>query len=252
MKKLALLSLVVLSMYSTKMNAQSKAEAVFEKYRFGLFLGPTFNSFKPIASTAESNGAKYSIKKNGGNVGFSFGLTGELNMNERYTVFLGLGLDWRGGKIAVARTDSAVKNDYVKSANVSYKHQFLTVPLGLKMKAFDFDKFKIFAQTSVDLGILLSQKGNYEGVPSTGIAIKGENVKLAKLGYAKGVPVNLGWSVGIGTEYALSEKNAAYAAILYRNGFVDATSPQSNNSGLKFADGNIRQNTIAIRIGYYF
>jgi opacity protein-like surface antigen len=250
MKKLALLSLFAIAIQMNTLKAQSNSEKIFEKYRFGIFLGPTFNTFKPTASKAEDNGVSFVVNKDGSRVGFSFGLTCELNLNERYTAFSGIGLDWRGGIINVARSDSAIKNDYVKSARIAYRHQFLTIPLGLKMKAFEFHKFKIFAQTNFDLGILLSQKGNYDGMPSVGIPENLENVKLSD--YAKGVPVNLGWSIGAGTEYAITDKNAVYGAILYRNGFTDATTPQSNKTGLKFADGNIRQNTIAIRIGYYF
>jgi opacity protein-like surface antigen len=249
MKKLALLSLWALGMMSLNTNAQSKTEQIFEKYRFGIFVGPTFNAYKPTATTDN----KYTITKEGGNVGFTFGINAELNLNERYTVFSGLGLDWRGGKVKATHDSTAVTAEYLRSTSVVYKHQYLTIPIGIKMKAAEFDKIKIFAQTGLDLGLLLSQKGSYTAILSDSANTVSKSPEKQKLkDYAQAVPVNLGWSIGVGAEYELSEKNSVYGAIIYRNGFTDATTPKSNIKNFKFSDGNIRSNSIAIRIGYYF
>ena len=66
------------------------------------------------------------------------------------------------------------------------------------------------------------------------------------------MPVNVGWHIGAGAEYALDNGSAFYGAILYRNGFTDFTTPSLNKTGHRFSDGNIRMNTIAVRIGYFF
>jgi hypothetical protein len=58
--------------------------------------------------------------------------------------------------------------------------------------------------------------------------------------------------LGIGGEYDLNGKNAIMAQLIYRNGFVDITNPKTNEEGKRFSDGNIRSNTLAIRIGYAF
>ncbi len=258
MKNKLLLSLLGLTLLSGAAKAQdSKAEEIFKKYRFSLFLGPTFNSLRPTANATDN----YAISKVKGNVGFSFGLGADLNINERYTIYTGLGLDWRGGTISSIFVPSVAKPNpdpnYLKRADVTYRSQFLTVPIGLKMKAFEVSKIKIFAQTGFDLGITISNKGDYsvklsnDTLASTYTTIASK-VKLGKDGFAKMVPFNLGWSVGVGAEYPVTEKNAVYAALLYRNGFIDNTTPKLNKDGFKFSDGNIRSNTFAIRVGYFF
>ncbi|MBL7764756.1 MAG: PorT family protein [Chitinophagaceae bacterium] len=245
MKKLILFIVVTFSLMSTA-TAQSRAEELFKTYRFGLFLGPSINSLRPTSSLID----KYTISKGKGNIGFSFGITADYNINERYTIFSGIGLDWRGGQINAIHDSSAPASDYAKSANVTYRQQYLTIPLGLKMMATRIDKLKILAQTGFDLGILLSQRGDFVIMPNSGATVIGAKTKLS--GYATGVPVNIGWYIGPGVEYDLNGKNAVFASILYRNGFVDATTPKNNNAGLKFSDGNIRSNSFALRVGYFF
>jgi len=248
MKKLILLSLLTSCLFSSNVFAQSKAEDIFKTYRFGLFMGPTFNSLKPTSSSIDN----YNVEKVKGNVGFSFGITADYNINERYTMYSGLGLDWRGGTLNTYHDDTAIKSEYVRSANILYKQQYLTIPFGLKMVATKFDKVKIFAQTGFDLAFLLSQKGDYTIIKGDSSKTSESKTKVKLSGYANGVPINLGWTLGVGGEYDLNGSNTVVFTILYRNGFVDATSPKTNKSSYKFSDGNIRSNTIALRIGYFF
>jgi hypothetical protein len=246
MKKLFIASSLFCAMFSFSAQADDKVDDIFKTYRFGLFVGPTFNSLRPTSSIVES----YNISKGKGNVGFSFGINADYNINDRYTIFSGIGMDWRGGQIIAAHDTTPIKTDYLKRADVSYRHQYLTIPLGLKMKATEFDKFKIFAQTGFDLGLLLSNRGSYITTTAANVNAVGDKTKLKDI--ASGVPVNLGWHIGPGVEYDLNGKNAFYLSVLYRNGFIDATSPQTNATGKKFKDGNVRSNSFAIRVGYFF
>lgn len=253
MKKIALLIALVSVFTTTAMAQDSQVEAVFKKYRFGLYVGPTFNSLKPTADVVKDNNGDYSVVKGDGRVGFSAGLNVEFNFNEKYTVYSGIGLDWNGGTITAtydSTSGTALDSKYAKEATVDYRNQYLSVPLGLKMYAAEFGDIKVFAQTGIDLSLLLSQKGDYKIMPNSGAEISATNVKLND--FAQVTPINLGWHIGAGAEYTLSNGSAAYAAVIYRNGFTDYTTPKSNTSGLRFADGNIRSNTIAVRIGYFF
>lgn len=254
MKKITLLITAALLSCSHLLLAQdSKAERVFKTYKFSLYTGPSFNSLRPVANTATAEKEKYNIAKVKGSVGFSLGLQAEYNINDRYGVFSGVSLDWRGGQISATNVQNdtmGVSIDYTRQSIVKYKLQYLTIPLGLKMKAAQFDKIKVFAQTGIDLGLLLSQKGDYVIRKSDKKIEAEEKVKLGSV--AKCIPVNLGWMLGVGGEYELTDKNSVYLTLLYRNGFVDVTTPQSNSNGYKFADGNIRFNSFAIRLGYIF
>lgn len=240
-------SLFIFAIANSSIYAQSKAERVFKTYRFGIYTGPTFNSLRPVASEAKG----YIVEKVKGNVGFSLGLTADYNINDRYTIFSGISLDWRGGTTSVRDKDSIIESGFVFKNEVKYRHQYLTVPIGLKMKAAQFDKIKIYAQTGIDIAFLLSQKGDISTTFLPGIQpVSLSKVKLGSI--ARSTPINAGWMLGVGGEYEITDKNSVYLTILYRNGFTDVTVPQTNTSGYKFNDGNIRSNTVAIRVGYYF
>ena len=249
MKKLLFAGLLLSSLSSQVAMAQeSNTDKLFRTFRFALFLGPTINTLKPTAASADN----YSITKGKSNLGFSFGINADYNVNERYTIYTGLGMDWRGGSITATIIDSNKRIDgYLLKADVAYKKmQYLSIPIGLKMKAVEFGDIKVFAQTGFDLGILLSQKGDYKYTFTGDTTVSREHEKLR--GVATVVPVNLGWCIGAGAEYSFNEKNAFYASLLYRNGFIDATSPKINDTGVKFSDGNIRSNSWMLRVGYFF
>lgn len=254
MKKQLLFLVLLVSSFSTSLLAQSKTEDVFKTFRFGLFAGPTFNSLRPVAGSSE----EYKIEKTGGKVGFSFGLMADYNINERYTLYTGIGLDWRGGGVsALLPTTSKPKSGYMRGADVKYKTQYLTIPIGLKMTAATVDKIKIQALAGFDLGILLSQKGDYTFTTNVWDSSKNNyttnSMEKAKLGgIATVVPVNLGWSIGAAGEYDLNGKNSVLVQLIYRNGFVDVTTPKTNIDGNKFSDGNVRSNSFDIRFGYTF
>lgn len=128
--------------------------------------------------------------------GVNFGIAADYNMNDRYTLFSGIGMDWRGGGI-IATHDSSktLTTGYLKDADVSYKKmQYLSIPLGLKMKAFEINDIRVFAQTGFDLGILLSQKGDYTFKLANDSVYSRTKEKLG--GKATVVPITMGWSIG--------------------------------------------------------
>jgi hypothetical protein len=255
MKKQLFLLTMLMGLTAFQSFADSKTEDVLKTFRFGLFAGPTFNSLRPVAATSDG----YNVEKLGGRVGFSFGIMADYNLTDRYQLFSGLGLDWRGGHINALLPDStSPKNGFIRGADVKYRTQYLTIPFGIKMTAAKFDNIKIQALAAFDLGLLLSQKGDYQFTTNTKDSatnkyIKSNLMERAKLGgYATVVPVALGWSLGVGGEYDLNGSNAVIVQLVYRNGFVDATTPQTNSDGNRFRDGNIRSNSFDIRFGYTF
>ena len=70
MKKLILLTLVVAGFASSAFAQDSEIEAVFKKYRFGLFVGPTFNSLKNTVDKVEDPQGDYDMTKGDGRTSF--------------------------------------------------------------------------------------------------------------------------------------------------------------------------------------
>lgn len=253
MKKVFLLNLLLVSLFTHQAMAGDKAADVFKTFRFGLFAGPTINSMRPVVGSSGG----YNVTKEGGKLGFSFGLTADYRINEHYTFYTGLGMDWRGGKINAQIPEGGLATiGYLRGANVAYTTQYITVPAGLRMNAVTFDNVKIQALAGIDLGILLSAKGNYTLTFSDTVAGGGyrqvTREKESLTSTARVVPINLGWNIGVGGEYDLNGNNAVTLYLVYRNGFIDITTPQNNTDGNRFKDGNIRSNAFDIKLGYTF
>ncbi len=228
----------------------TKIEEAFKTYRFGLYVGPTLNSLRPASDVY--NG--YEITKGKGQTGLSFGLMIDYNVNERYAIQTGIALDWRGGSLtSIKDTLSAIESGYAKQADVRYKQQYISLPIGMKLKAAQVDKKAFYVQTGFDLSLLVSNRGTSDIIKADGTALINRGmVNLNQEGLGKAVPINFGWYIGPGMEYKINDANSVVFSLIYRNGFTDVTAPQNNKNGFRFSDGNIRSNALALRIGYFF
>lgn len=251
MKKLILCLTFIGFIGQVAVKAQdTKIEETFKTYRFGLFVGPSINSLSPASQVF--NG--YEISKQKGNLGLSFGLTVDYNVNDRYTISSGVSLDWRGGAISSTKdTLTPIENGYAQQGVVTYKQQYMTIPIGLKLRAIEKDNMSFFVQTGFDISLLLSNRGTSDIINANGLPIPNRGiVNLNQEGIGKAFPINFGWFIGPGMEYQINEANSIFVALIYRNGFTDVTAPQNNKNGSRFSDGNIRSNALGLRIGYYF
>ncbi len=261
MKKITWILLGIASIYTSNLQAQStgsaKLDRVIKDYRLGVYVGLGTSSLKPKSNETDH----YAVKKTGGKLATSVGIIGEKNFDDRYGAYIGIGMDWSGGSMQsvlkaaapITTTDSIT---YAKDAEVLYKLQHLTIPLGLKLKAANIENIRIFTQVGVDLNVVLSKKGNYTITQNKAgaLATSKDNIKLEGV---KVAPANIGWHFGVGAEYALKSKNAVSATILYHNSFLpNLTDPSkftdATKGQYKFEDGKTTANTIAIRIGYFF
>lgn len=251
MKKLFLSIIAFGFLGHTAVIAQdTKIEETFKTYRFGLYVGPSINSLRPASQVF--NG--YEVQKEKGNLGLSFGLTVDYNVNERYTISSGISLDWRGGSLSSTKdTLTPIENGYAQQGVVNYKQQYMTIPVGLKLRAIEKNNMSFFVQTGFDISLLLSNRGTSDIIKANGTPIVNRGiVNLNQEGVGKAFPINFGWFIGPGMEYRINDNNAIFISLIYRNGFTDVTSPQNNKDGFRFSDGNIRSNSLGLRIGYYF
>jgi opacity protein-like surface antigen len=244
MKKILLLATCTFVISASQV---SFAKEKISDYKISLFAGLGFNSMKNVA-TKDGN---YNLDKGKNRTGFLFGINGEKKLTDRYSLNLGLGVDWRGGGLTATAVDtSLIPSSSVRSTSAMYKTQYFTVPVSIKMLATEVEKFKIFALAGAELGIVISQKGESATILKDGTSATDNGGKLK--GYATANPVNVSWTIGAGTEYPVSKENNAYFILQYRNGLIDATLPRLNKTGLVFTDGNVRSNSFTLRVGYTF
>jgi hypothetical protein len=252
MKKI-ILCLTFVSAACAAQAQNSTAEAISKKYRFGFYANLGSSGMK-VTSLTTTGTTTYDVKKNGGRFATGIGLTGEMPLTESAVIYSGVGLDWYGGGITATNKTLSTSDSftYAKSADVKYKLQALSIPIGLKLKASNInDRMFIYGRVGADVGFVIGRNADYTVVGRKA----GSDTTIAAIGklpLKTVTPLQVGWHFGAGVEYKIA-KNAAFAEILYRNGLIDATAPKFRDaSTYKFEDGNIRTNNISLRIGYFF
>lgn len=228
------------------------------RFRFGIYVAPTSAWMKPTAD--KSKDALHRTNSNGGGMGFTYGLMAEYWFAQNYGLVSGLQMTNNRGNIATSYVGTATA-DYVKSSEISYRLNYIELPLNLKMKTDPISNFTFFGQAGFSLGVNVGKKYNYD---ITYVNNDGESVRLHngedfdKIRGALAIsPVLLSMNIGVGAEYPINNKLAAYVGIFFNNGFLpDATIPSKfnfNNADVpSFQDGNIRVNNFAFRVGLFF
>ncbi len=241
------LSLLALAISTSAM--ADGLEKTLSKYRFGVFGSIGYSNLNPTSSNTNNLNNKYDVSRHGGKASYGFGLSAEKMINDKYSLYSGLSMEWIGGTTIANATSLADPTTYADSMHIGYSLQYLQVPLGLKLKATNIDRFQIYTQLGLDAGILVGNKASYTIKDANNLIVTEEKEKQ-KLGIVN--PFSLAYQVGLGTEFKVTKENSAYVTILYRNGFLDHTLPGNRIDGQKYNDGNVRSNNICLRIGYYF
>lgn len=256
MRKILLTSL--LGLIVTVANAQETGTnetglaGFINKYRISLTAGIGSSNLKPTSTNSGGN-YNYTVSKIKGRTSYALGLSAEKRIDRRYSIYTGLSMEWLGGTILADKPvfTAADSNEYARSANYTYKLQYLNVPIGLKLKATSIEKFTVYGLVGLDLGIPIGRKANYtvaKYIAADSIANTGEKIPFASI-----VPISLAYQVGIGSEFKITEDNSAYCSILYRNGFIDHTNPEKlGKAKASFKDGIVRSNNLSFRVGFFF
>ena len=181
-----------------------------QKISFGVHADPLISWF--------STGIK-SVTNNGARAGFNFGLNFNNYFARNYSFSTGISLISAGGSLTSA--DSTVyqfpnSNVTVPGGNpVTYKIQYLSVPIGLKLQTNQIGYITFFTDLGLDPKVVISSKAD---IPA--LDISGENAsKQINL-------FNLSYHITAGIEYSLGGSTALVAGLGFDNNFLDITSDQ--------------------------
>lgn len=226
-----------------------------KKWKFGAYLAPTVSWMVPTAN--KSDNGQFNTSNNGSKVGFTYGLMGDYRFAPNYSIVTGLQINMTGGNILAEAVDQNrdvnVRN--VLKSDFDYKLQYLEVPVALKMRTNTVNGVRFFGQLGINTSINMAKKATYEvlvnenGLPVT---YGDENIKLKGLSVS---PVLFSMSIGAGLEYPFNDDLSGYFGLFFNNGFApDVTNTRrlSLPYNADFADGNVRLNNFALRIGLLF
>lgn len=154
-------------------------------------------------------------------IGFNYGVETDIFWgSENYAFTTGLTINNIGGDF-MYDTDgdfTFAGKSLPSGSSINFKLRYLEIPLALKLRSKEFDRFNFFAQ----FGIANWFKLKSESTSSEG-TIKAGNVKDEFKFY------NIALNIGAGVEYNLGENNAITFGLIFNNGFLDVTNNEELN-----------------------
>ncbi|MFM7017025.1 MAG: porin family protein [Bacteroidota bacterium] len=212
MKNKFLVVLCIAFMTANITNAQE------QKFHFGLKVAPTVAWMKPDTKGLHSDGSK---------LGFTYGLVGENRFANNYSFTYGVQVTYRGG---------ILKNDSVSiSPRTSYVLKYVEVPIGIKMKTNEFNRYRYFGQFGLVPGLNLSAKGS-------------NDVESNIESKAYITDINMSMLIAVGTEYTISGSTTFLASLEFNNGFVDVLTKSKDTD----REYKAISNYVALNLGIMF
>lgn len=199
--------------------------------QFSLSVDPLVSWYSSDTRESKSSGAR---------PGVSFGLNFDYYFAQNYAFSTGLALINSGGRLSYSDTiDIEFKNSIMElNANeeIDYKIQYLSIPLGLKLKTNQIGYLTLFTNVGLDPKIVIGGKAD---IPYA--SIEDENI-TEELNL-----FNLGYHITVGTEYSLGGNTSLIFGLGYENNFLDVTSDHDGQP-----DDRIRHNILKFKLGINF
>jgi hypothetical protein len=198
---------------------------------FGIYADPVISWFSSDIIQVRNSGAR---------PGFNFGLTYNRYFAPNYAFSSGISLLSAGGRLT--RSDTTVMNfsnlkaTVLPGEPVTYRIQYLTFPLGLKLQSNQIGYVRFFANLGLVPKIVVNRKID---IPS--LSISGEN------GSGELRLFNLSYHVTAGLEYSLGGATALVFGLDFDNNFLDIT----KDPGHRPVD-RISQKILSFRFGVNF
>ncbi len=195
--------------------------------KFGVFVDPQFAWLSSDTRDVSGDGMI---------VGVNGGLAIDKYFQKNYAIQTGISLGNQGGKVNFANESLISVFDETDTlpagTTVTYRLNYITVPLGLKLKSNEIGYFSYFAQLGFtnQFNIKARASSSDESLDKSNIS---DEINL----------YNVAYYFGAGAEYGVSKDTAILFGIFYNNGFIDVTS----NSNAK-----IFSRVLSIRIGVMF
>ncbi|NND77151.1 MAG: PorT family protein [Flavobacteriales bacterium] len=181
-----------------------------QKVRFGF-------AASPIISWLQPDG-KY-LEKEATRLGFQYGVISDIRIgdNDKYAFSTGILVDNIGGSVL---DDHFHNGDTLITefgdVKTTYKFQYLTFPLSLKLKTNEIGYLTYYGQFGLDVGFNLKARRDVEGTLG-GVAYVDEDIDVID-GI---VPVRTALRVAVGGEYNISGSTNLMVGLAWNNGLTN-------------------------------
>lgn len=184
-----------------------------------------------------------SVTNDGARSGFNFGITVYRFFGSNYALSTGLNLMSAGGRLVTSNEtifDITSGIDPLVPANsaITYKIQYLTIPIGLKLQTNQIGYITYFTDLGLDPKVVVNSKADI-----------GELKNQKAPGELK--TFNVGYHVMVGIEYGIGGNTAVVLGLGFENNFADITKDYTQNPFNQPRD-KISHRIISIRLGVNF
>lgn len=199
--------------------------------QIGLYSEPLMSWFSSDTDLSVNDGAR---------PGLAFGLTYDRYFARNYAFSTGISIINASGRLSYSDTLLIrFKNSETElnaGDKITYRIQYLSVPLGIKLKTNQIGYTTFFANTGVNPKVIIGGKGD---IPSQDIEKVSVTDELRFL--------NLGYYIIMGIEYSLGGSTAVVLGIAYEDNFMDVTKDHSGQP-----EDKISHHMLRFRIGLNF
>jgi len=212
---------VLIALVIGGMGMAQESDMSDRKIRFGLQASPNFGWLKPNIKELAKDGLEPRM-------GFGYGLMMDYKFSEspNYMFSTGLNMVYNGGSMSepwdstvVSTIDTITSSTtYIGQANRTYRMQYVTIPLLLKMRTNEIGYMSYFAAVGLDVGIRTRALVNndYTWNPAVGPADQKDlNIQQDIQLFRSAI------NITGGGEFNLSGNTNIYVALGYHNGITN-------------------------------
>lgn len=211
-------------------------QAQCQNVRYGVFATPGISWFKSDVSRISSSSER---------LGFNFGLMMDHYFAPQYAFSTGLSIQYMGGGVRYNFKNNTNKilstsdGDFVLNpgTQVTYKLQYIHVPLAMKFRTVEIGYITYFAQLGLDPMINLKANATFDNNDTNGLI---ENTGVGD----EVSPLYMAYHVSAGFEYRIVGNTALMVGLSFMNGFSNVL---HDNGGAKTI-----LNVFELRMGVFF
>lgn len=191
--------------------------------KFGIFFDPTVTWLRSDVKDVIPDRT---------HLGFDLGMTADFYFSKNYAFVTGISLFSTGGALQYSNEINLhTKDEIIKiSGNVTYKVQYVKIPVAMKFKTHMIGRFVYSANLGFDPMFRVSARADFIGEENAQV---NDEIKW----------LNMGWHFGGGAQYSLGGELSVFGGFSFMNTFLDMTQP---------AHDMITSNHLIFRIGVMF
>ncbi|MDP4222644.1 MAG: porin family protein [Bacteroidota bacterium] len=200
-KSLARFITVVILIFLTVMNLSA------QNYTYGVYISPLISWFRTDIDE---------VKNEGSRAGINLFITAERDLTKNWSFTMGLGYITSGGRLKSSQQSVFRFPDFTATVAagepVIYHIQYITVPVGLRIKTEEIGYIRYFAEFGLDPKVVVSGKAD---IPSA--HVKGERAMTEIRRF------NAGYHLLGGIDYSINGSTSLILGLEFENNFFDIT-----------------------------